>query len=277
MKYLLKIAAIALAFTFVLFRSAAQQVLYCGHSHNDYVHQHPLFDALGNGFKSVEIDVWLHHGKLVVDHEGTGLDSKKDFEELYLRPVSERVKQHGGWVYDADSTPTIFMVEFKNDGEACYLKLKELIAKYKGLFCDRYGHGGPVKILITGNKPWKTLLQGNELYATADGNISQSADSTPAYILERVSDPYGNFFTWRGKGTMPALQKERLDSLVKIAHEHNRQIRFYALPQNEKVWKAMMDAGVDWINIDKLDEFASFYKNYALHHSWPPSCHCFRM
>jgi len=265
-------------FAFVAwFALPAQQILDCGHSHNDYVHEHPLFDALSYGYKSIEIDVWLHNGKLVVDHDGVGLDSKKDIEELYLRPIAERVKAHHGWVYDGDTTPTIFMVEFKNDGEACYVKLKELIEKYKGLFCDRMGRGGPIKILITGNKPWKTLLKGNELYATGDGDISQSCDKTPDYIIERVSDPYGEHFSWHGRGAMPKAQRQKLEELVKIAHDHGRQIRFYALPQNENVWRELLDAGVDWINIDKLEMFAKFYKKYLETHGKSGNCHCVRM
>jgi glycerophosphoryl diester phosphodiesterase len=180
-------------------------------------------------------------------------------------------------VYNGDTTPTVFMIEFKNDGEACYVKLKELIEKYKPFFCDRMGKGGPIKILITGNKPWKTLLRGNELYATGDGDIKQSADSTPAYILERVSDPYDEHFTWRGRGKMPKAQKEKLLELVKVAHEHGRQIRFYSLPQNEHVWAELLDAGVDWINVDKLEMFARFYKAYSLSHPQLHSCHCVRM
>jgi glycerophosphoryl diester phosphodiesterase len=256
---------------------AQDMILDCGHSHNDYIHRHPLSDALSYGYKSIEIDVWLHGGRLVVDHDGFGLDHKKDIEELYLRPIQERIQAHGGRVYDGDTAPTIFMVEFKNDGEACYVKLKELIEKYKGLFCDRMGRGGPIKILITGNKPWKTLLKGNELYATGDGGISQSSDKAPAYIIERVSDPYQNHFSWRGRGEMPKAQKEKLMELVKLAHDHGRQIRFYGLPQNENVWRELLDAGVDWINVDKLEMFARFYKGYVATHGKSTNCHCVRM
>jgi hypothetical protein len=272
MKYLFTISILILCYLL-----PAQQILDSGHSHNDYTHTHPLYDALGYGYKSIEIDVWLHNGKLVVDHNGTGLDNKKDIEELYLLPIIERVKAHHGWVYDGDTTPTIFMVEFKNDAEACYVKLKELIEKHKGLFCDRMGRGGPIKLLITGHRPWQSLLKGNELYVTADGDISQAADATPPYILERVSDPYGNHFTWRGRGPMPAAQKARLDSLVKVAHDHGRQIRFYGMPQNENVWRTLLDAGVDWINVDKLEMFANFYKEYTKVHGKSQNCHCVRM
>jgi len=267
---------ILLALFFALHLSA-QQILPSGHSHNDYTHEHPLQDALSYGFKSIEIDVWLHNGKLVVDHDGVGLDSKKDIEELYLLPITTRIREHGGKVYDGDTTPTIFMVEFKNDAEACYTVLKTLIEKHKALFCDRTGKAGPIKLLITGNKPWQTLLKGNELYVTADGNIKQSTDSTPNCIIERVSDPYASHFTWKGKGAMPKAQKEKLAALVKLAHEHGRQIRFYALPQNENVWRELLDAGVDWINVDQLQRFSEFYKSYSIVHVSQGGCHCVRM
>jgi hypothetical protein len=266
---------------FVLFITltlpAQQPILDCGHSHNDYTHEHPLFDALGYGYKSIEIDVWLHNGKLIVDHDGLGLDGKKDMEDLYLLPVIERVKAHNGWVYDGDTTPTIFMVEFKNDPEACYAVLKQLIEKHKGLFCDRLGHGGPIKLLITGHRPWQSLLRGNELYITADGDIKQSGDSLPPHILERVSDPYGSHFSWKGNGTIPQKQKAKLDEMVRVAHDHGRQIRFYALPQEENVWRTLLEAGVDWINVDKLEKFAAFYKEYIRTHGKSGNCHCVRM
>jgi hypothetical protein len=39
------------------------------HAHNDYEHDRPLFDALDHRFKSVEADIWLVDGKLVVAHD----------------------------------------------------------------------------------------------------------------------------------------------------------------------------------------------------------------
>lgn len=252
-------------------------ILESGHSHNDYTHEHPLMDALQYGYKSIEIDVWLHRGRLIVDHNGLALDSgKKDIEELYLRPIQERVLANHGQVYVGDTTPTIFMVEFKNDPEAGYAVLKELIAKYKELFADRLGRGGPIKLLITGNRPWKSLYTDRELYITADGAISQAADSVPPHIIERVSDPYGSHFTWRGRGQMPKKQRARLDALVKTAHDHGRQIRFYAAPEDENVWRTLLDAGVDWVNADDLPRFATFYKEYIRMNGKPKNCHCVR-
>jgi len=36
------------------------------HAHNDYEHTRPLFDALEHGFCSIEPDIWLVDGKLLV-------------------------------------------------------------------------------------------------------------------------------------------------------------------------------------------------------------------
>ena len=45
------------------------QPLAQAHAHNDYEHDRPLFDALEHGFTSVEADVWLVDGELLVAHD----------------------------------------------------------------------------------------------------------------------------------------------------------------------------------------------------------------
>ena len=45
------------------------QPLAQAHAHNDYEHERPLFDALEHGFTSVEADVWLVDGELLVAHD----------------------------------------------------------------------------------------------------------------------------------------------------------------------------------------------------------------
>lgn len=42
------------------------------HAHNDYEHKHPLFDALDQGFCSVEADIWINKdGVLVATRRST--------------------------------------------------------------------------------------------------------------------------------------------------------------------------------------------------------------
>ena len=45
------------------------RALPAAHAHNDYLHKRPLLDALAQGFCSVEADIFLVDGALLVAHE----------------------------------------------------------------------------------------------------------------------------------------------------------------------------------------------------------------
>ena len=78
------------------------------HAHNDYEHKRPLFDALGHGFCSVEADVHLIDGKLLVAHDRKDAKPDRTLQALYLDPLRERVKANGGRVYPGG--PTVFLL-----------------------------------------------------------------------------------------------------------------------------------------------------------------------
>jgi len=58
------------------------------HSHNDYMQAIPLTEALAAGFCSVEADVYLVNGRLILGHLSPGTTS---LEDVYLRPLLERM------------------------------------------------------------------------------------------------------------------------------------------------------------------------------------------
>ncbi|MEI6356987.1 MAG: hypothetical protein WCP53_07785, partial [Verrucomicrobiota bacterium] len=69
------------------------------HAHNDYAHQRPLLDALDNGFCSVEADIYLVDGQLLVAHDRKDLKPGRTLQALYLDPLRERVRANGGHVH----------------------------------------------------------------------------------------------------------------------------------------------------------------------------------
>src|SRR5215475_7710089 len=69
------------------------------HAHNDYEHKRPLFDALDHGFCSVEADIYLVDGALLVAHDRDQVKPERTLQALYLDPLRERVKTNGGRVY----------------------------------------------------------------------------------------------------------------------------------------------------------------------------------
>ena len=80
--------------------SAADVVpLEKAHAHNDYEHERPLEDALAEGFCSVEADIWLVDGALLVAHDRDEVKDGRTLERLYLDPLKARVEANGGRVY----------------------------------------------------------------------------------------------------------------------------------------------------------------------------------
>jgi hypothetical protein len=87
--------------------SEAQQSASVGleraHAHNDYEHNRPLFDALVHGFKSVEADIWLVNGELIIAHDPEdvpqAVQEGRILRSLYLDPLQTVVSQNGGSVY----------------------------------------------------------------------------------------------------------------------------------------------------------------------------------
>src|SRR5262245_54226321 len=99
------------------------------HAHNDYEHPRPLLDALAHGFCSVEADVWLTDGRLLVGHERNGLRPGRTLETLYLAPLRERVRANGGRVYRGG--PAVFLlIDVKTDAQATYAALAKELARY---------------------------------------------------------------------------------------------------------------------------------------------------
>src|SRR5438128_5434685 len=102
-------------FTFVAFLllcagCAAQPTpLIHAHAHNDYEHPRPLLDALDCGFCSIEADVHLIDGQLVVAHDADKAVPSRTLERLYLKPLRDRLCHHGGRVYPGGPTVTLLI------------------------------------------------------------------------------------------------------------------------------------------------------------------------
>src|ERR1041385_3971816 len=88
----------ALASATVLAHAAPPAPLLHAHAHNDYEHKRPLLDALDHGFCSVEADIFLVDGKLLVAHELGKTKPERTLQALYLDPLRELVKANGGRV-----------------------------------------------------------------------------------------------------------------------------------------------------------------------------------
>jgi hypothetical protein len=230
------------------------------HAHNDYEHKRPLADALENGFCSVEADIYLRDGQLLVAHDLADLRPERTLEALYLRPLQERIKTNGGRVY-RDGPPFWLLIDLKSAGEPTYKALHELLAKYGDMLSTttRGKHENrAITVVISGNRPIDTIAAQDVRYAGVDGRLTNLDSEAPAHLMPMISDNWTIHFKWRGKGQMPAEERDRLRAIVSKAHDQGRIVRFWATPEEPALWRELVDAKADLINTDQLAALKAF-------------------
>lgn len=242
--------------------AAPVKPLATAHSHNDYEHARPLLDALDQGFCSVEADVYLVDGKLLVAHNRPDVKPERTLEALYLDPLLARVKANGGRVY-RDGPRFTLLVDIKADGARTYEVLAKTLAKYAEMLTvvrDGKLEPGAVTIVISGDRPKKEITADKLRYVGIDGRLTDLDSDAPADLMPMISDNWGLNFRWRGTGDIPAAERTKLREIVEKAHQHGRTVRLWNIPANAAIWGELSDAGVDLINTDDLAGLAKFLR-----------------
>jgi hypothetical protein len=235
------------------------------HAHNDYEHDRPLYDALAHGFNSVEADIFLVDDDLYVAHNRRDITPERTLRRLYLDPLRERIKRNGGRVFP-NGPQFILLIDIKTDAVETYKALDKMLAEYRDIFTS-FGPNGrsdkAVLAIISGNRPGEFMEAQKLRYAGYDGRLTDLESESSADFIPMISDRWGKYFTWNGKGQIPAEEHEKLRKIVQKAHEKGRLVRFWATPDNpsparEKLWRQLLSAGVDLINTDDLEGLRQF-------------------
>jgi len=233
------------------------------HAHNDYLHERPLLDALDNGFCSVEADIFLVDGQLLVAHTRRELEPDRTLQKLYLEPLKRRIQANGGRVH-RDGPVFSLLIDIKNTGEATWLELNRVLSGYADLFSrveDGVFHEGAINAVVSGARAWDVIEATSPRYTGVDGRLSDFGSDRPEHLMPLVSDNWRLHFRWRGKADFPEAERTKLRQLVKQAHDENRRIRFWASPDTPGMWKELNAAGADLINTDDLPGLNSFLRS----------------
>jgi hypothetical protein len=245
----------------VTFVAAAEPTpLIRAHAHNDYEHKRPLFDALDQGLCSVEADIFLVDGQLLVGHTRRSLKPERTLESLYLVPLKERAAKNGGRVYRGGPEFTL-LIDIKTKGEPTYAVLKTVLAKYADMINAPSASAAPrraINVVATGNRPADLIAADANRLVGIDGTLSDLDSDQPANLIPLISDNWRALFKWRGKGPIPPDEREKIRSAVQKSHAHGRRLRFWATPDNPAVWQELYDDGVDLLNVDDLPGVARF-------------------
>lgn len=243
------------AFLAVAFQVQAQpKPLTNVHAHNDYEHKRPLFDALDHGFCSVEADVHLVDGQLLVAHSRLEVTPGKTLQALYLDPLRERVNQNGGRVYRNGPEVTL-LIDVKGDWRTTYPVLRDILKQYSDILTTFPGDAkqtNAVMAIITGNRSREMFAGESVRYAALDGDLADLDSTAPATLVPWISSNWAASFKWRGVGAIPEAEKAKVKEIVAKAHEHGRRVRFWGSPDKPVFWSELLADGVDLINTDDL-------------------------
>jgi len=232
-----------------------------GHAHNDYVHDRPLYEALENGFTSIEIDVHSYRGKAVVSHDDDDLASKPTIQELYLEPLSQLIAKNGGKVFPGKKEQLILMIDLKEDKDLLIQILTKDLVEYDLLIkssLDAHEIWKPLQVIISGDPPIQKILYDKTGYFYLDGRMHHLDERIDDYVIPRISMSYRGNFSWKPDGNLSDEELEKMRGMINKAHAAGKTFRFWGHPETEAFWKLLSDEGVDWINVDGLKAFNTF-------------------
>lgn len=230
------------------------------HAHNDYEHQRPLLDALDHGFCSVEADIHLVNGELLVAHDRLRVKAERTLQALYLDPLRKRVRENGGKVYKNGPEFTL-LIDVKSNAEGTYAVLREVLKQYSDILTEFHPDRTRTKavtVIISGDRAIQTMAAEQVRYAGVDGRLSDLEGKINRNLMPLVSESWFGNFGWFGAGPIPEKDRKRLEEVARKAHENKVRLRFWATPDNPVFWRTLREKGVDLLNSDNLAKLQEF-------------------
>lgn len=225
------------------------------HSHNDYKQAHPFFEAYQAGFGSMEADIYIRDGVLLVAHEEKEIKRDNTLEQLYLLPLSAKIKACEGTPYKDRQRQLQLLIELKASPEAALDTLASLLRKYPEIAKNKN-----IQIVFTGITPSESVILHTPDYMYFDFAPGTAFDKKILGKIAMFSDDFRRYSNWNGTGDINPKELLALKAVVKKYHDLHKKVRFWDTPDNDRTWRLMETLGVDYINTDRIEQLAQFLK-----------------
>lgn len=242
--------------------AAAAQRPVLIHSHNDYARRAPFWQAYAQQVYSIEADLFLCDGALLVGHDPEDLDPKMTFEALYVEPLVVLYDRNGGRAWRDSDEELQLMIELKSETEPTLNAVAELLGRWPEVFDTRVNPHA-VRIAITGNVPSPADFAKWPEYILFDG--AWDADYTPDQLarIALVSTDFRNYSSWNGKGSIIPAELVRVEEVIDRAHAMGKPVRFWNAPEGATVYYTFYDLGIDYLNTDRPETAAAFFADFG--------------
>jgi len=221
------------------------------HSHNDYEQAHPFQTAWHASFGSIEADIFLVNGKLLVAHSKSELARNQSLEDLYLKPLLQALKENRNFPY-ADTTLRLQMlIDVKTDSAKTLGALVSLLKKYPALI-----HSPKLKWVISGNRPAAEDFDKYPDFIWFDGELHKAYSEKALHRILMLSDNLTRYTQWKGRNALSEKDSLLLKQIISEAHQLQKPVRFWDAPDFKEAWETLMHLGVDYINTDHIEALA---------------------
>lgn len=245
---------------FVCGTAAQQPVLI--HSHNDYARRAPFWQAYSQQAYSIEADLFLHDGQLLVGHEVEDLAPDMSFERLYVEPLRTLFARHGGRAYKDSDRRLQLMVELKSETEPTLRAVAELLGRTPEVF-DPATNPEAVRVVVTGRVPAPADFAKYPRWISFDGVWDGAYTPEQLERVALVSADFRDFSQWNGKGSIIPAELREVERVIDRAHDWGKPIRFWNAPEGTTVYYTFYDLGIDYINTDRPEQAAAFFDDFG--------------
>ncbi|WP_338222642.1 alkaline phosphatase [Algoriphagus confluentis] len=215
------------------------------HSHNDYLQKVPFWEAFGAGAASIEVDVMLQEGSLVVAHEKESIQPERTLRSLYLDPIQRAVEL--GMI---DEFGFHLLVDCKTEAYATLEQVIKEVSPYSPLLFSSQNPAG-LRLIVSGNRPKPEDYDKYPEWIFFDYQSKNLSPDLPWEKIGMVSLSFRQFSVWNGKGRLVEKDRKGLEDFISLVHSFGKPVRFWGSPDSKTAWRAFQDLGVDFINTDQ--------------------------
>lgn len=201
-----------------------------------------LYTALKKGFVSIKADVHLVDGELKTMGD-------QSFENLYLRPLSDRIQENNGSIYQDYSGLFYLFIQLIGDEKRSLNALEKTLEAYRGMIAGFKWNkqSNPVKVILinASSELASEIMNKESSLISLEGDYSNLDEPVRYTKMPVVALNYDN------------LDRNSLSKTAKRLHRKGKKLRLYNVPHDRALWESLMASGTDFINSRRTQAFIS--------------------